>query len=48
VPLPDHEAGGTIEGKNVIVKGVVVQGADGPRLLAREMKVGCASKYRAA
>ena len=48
MPLPDDEAGGGIEGKNVLVRGVVVQGDDGPRLLAREMKVGCASKYRPA
>lgn len=47
-PLPDDEAGGTVEGKNVVVKGVVQTDASGPFLLAREMQVGCASKYRAA
>lgn len=48
-PLPDHEAGGTIEGKNVVVKGALVVEADGAAVLvAREMQVGCASKYRAA
>jgi len=48
VPLPDQEAGGTIEGKNVVVRGVVGFDADGRAfLLASEMKVGCASKYRA-
>lgn len=46
-PLPDHEAGGTIEGRSVVVTGVVVVGDDGPYLLANEMQVGCASKYRA-
>lgn len=47
-PLPDHEAGGTIEGKNVVVAGVVVQDASGVHLVAKSMQVGCASKYRAA
>lgn len=48
-PLPDHEAGGTIEGKNVVVHGVVrVDEAGAPYLAAHEMQVGCASKYRAA
>ncbi|HWH08911.1 MAG TPA: cytochrome c maturation protein CcmE, partial [Candidatus Thermoplasmatota archaeon] len=47
-PLPDHEAGGTIEGKNVVVKGTLVVEEGGAVLLAREMQVGCASKYRAA
>lgn len=47
-PLPDHEAGGTIEGKNVVVHGTVMQDASGAAyLLAHEMQVGCASKYRA-
>lgn len=48
VPLPDHEAGGTIEGKNVVVKGVVVADPEGAYLIANAMQVGCASKYRAA
>ena len=49
VPFPDQEAGGTIEGKNVIVTGVMSTSASGaPVLLASDMKVGCASKYRAA
>ena len=47
-PLPDHEAGGTIEGKNVVVKGTLLMEEGGAVLLAREMQVGCASKYRAA
>jgi cytochrome c-type biogenesis protein CcmE len=47
-PLPDHEAGGTIEGKNVVVKGVVVLEDGAPVLHATDMQVGCASKYRAA
>lgn len=46
-PLPDHEAGGTIEGKNVVVHGTVLRDEAGaPYLLAHEMQVGCASKYR--
>ena len=47
-PLPDHEAGGTIEGKNVVVRGVLAADAGGTYLLAHEMIVGCASKYRPA
>jgi cytochrome c-type biogenesis protein CcmE len=47
-PIPDHEAGGTIEGKNVVVKGTLARDANGLHLLATEMQVGCASKYRAA
>lgn len=45
-PIPDHEAGGTIEGKNVVVKGTLVVDEAGAYLLAHEMQVGCASKYR--
>lgn len=46
LPLPDHEAGGTIEGKNVVVHGIVARDAAGePYLLAHDMAVGCASKY---
>ena len=46
-PLPDHEAGGTIEGKNVVVHGtLLLDEAGAPYLLAHEMQVGCASKYR--
>jgi cytochrome c-type biogenesis protein CcmE len=44
VPIPDHEAGGTIEGKNVVLHGHLHEGA----FVAHEMIVGCASKYRAA
>ena len=47
-PLPDHEAGGTIEGKNVVVRGVLAKEGDTYFLLAHEMTVGCASKYRPA
>lgn len=48
-PLPDHEAGGTIEGKNVVVHGLILLDENGaPYLLAHEMQVGCASKYRPA
>lgn len=45
LPLPDHEAGGTIEGKNVVVHGQVLVDEAGPYLLAHDMQVGCASKY---
>ena len=45
-PIPDHEAGGTIEGKNVVVHGTLVVDGDTYFLLAHEMTVGCASKYR--
>jgi cytochrome c-type biogenesis protein CcmE len=45
-PIPDHEAGGTIEGKNVVVMGTLVQQDGEVYLLAHEMTVGCASKYR--
>ena len=46
-PLPDAEVGGTIEGKNVVVRGTLARGDDGaPYLAAREMIVGCASKYQ--
>lgn len=49
LPLPDHEAGGTIEGKNIVVRGTLERGAEGAwYLLATEMTVGCASKYRPA
>ena len=47
LPLPDHEAGGTIEGKNVVVHGTVLRDDEtgAPYLLAHDMQVGCASKY---
>jgi cytochrome c-type biogenesis protein CcmE len=46
-PLPDHEAGGTIEGRNVVVHGTLARDESGvPYLIAHEMQVGCASKYR--
>ena len=47
-PLPDHEAGGSIEGKNVVVRGVLAEEEGVLYLLAHEMTVGCASKYRPA
>lgn len=48
VPLPDQDAGGTIEGRSVVVQGRLLADAEGTYLLARGMQVGCASKYRAA
>lgn len=45
LPLPDHEAGGTIEGKNVVVHGRIVVEDGAPVLVANDMQVGCASKY---
>jgi len=48
-PIPDHEAGGTIEGKNVVVRGTLARDDAGALYLAaHEMTVGCASKYRPA
>lgn len=47
-PIPDHEAGGTIEGKNVVLKGTILRSDTGLYVMASEMQVGCASKYRAA
>lgn len=47
-PIPDHEAGGTIEGKSVVVRGLLMSDASGVYLLANQMTVGCASKYRPA
>lgn len=48
-PLPDQEGGGSIEGKNVVVRGTMQRDADGTwYLLAGEMTVGCASKYESA
>lgn len=47
-PIPDQEAGGTIEGKNVVIVGTLVRDDGEPYLLAHEMTVGCASKYRPA
>ncbi|HVM46035.1 MAG TPA: cytochrome c maturation protein CcmE, partial [Candidatus Thermoplasmatota archaeon] len=34
LPLPDGEAGGTIEGKNVVVRGLLLRDADGALYLA--------------
>lgn len=48
-PLPDEETGGTIEGKNVVVRGTVLLDERGaPYLMAHGMQVGCVSKYQAA
>lgn len=44
LPLPDGEAGGSIEGKNVVLHGSMHDGV----FVAHGMIVGCASKYRAA
>lgn len=48
IPLPEHEAGGTLEGKSVVVSGVLHLTDEGMFLMADDMKVGCASKYEAA
>jgi len=50
LPLPDQEAGGTIEGKNVVLTGTLERDASTGELYLRAtgMQVGCASKYRAA
>lgn len=47
-PLPDSEMGGTIEGKSVVVRGVLIREGDAFFLQAHEMMVGCASKYQPA
>lgn len=48
-PLPDHEAGGTIEGRSVVVHGTLARTHEGDLVIhAHDMQVGCASKYRAA
>lgn len=48
-PIPEHEAGGTVEGRNVVVTGALARGADGDWVLrATDMQVGCASKYEPA
>lgn len=45
-PIPEHEAGGTIEGRSVVVTGTLARSADGALVfLATDMQVGCASKY---
>jgi cytochrome c-type biogenesis protein CcmE len=48
IPLPDQEAGGTVEGKNVVVAGTLMRDASTGQLYlqASSMSVGCASKYR--
>ncbi|MHB8605279.1 MAG: cytochrome c maturation protein CcmE domain-containing protein [Thermoplasmatota archaeon] len=43
--LPMHEAGGTIEGRNVVLHGSLVARNGGWVFLADDMQVGCASKY---
>jgi cytochrome c-type biogenesis protein CcmE len=47
-PIPEEEAGGTIEGRTVVVKGIVAQQGGQWVLLASDMQVGCASKYEPA
>lgn len=43
--LPEHEAGGTLEGRLVVVTGVLERGSAGLLLRATDLQVGCASKY---
>ena len=45
-PIPNHEAGGTIEGRTVQLKGTLTRDAQhGYVFHAEDMVVGCASKY---
>ena len=48
MPIPEHEAGGTIEGRNIVVSGQVRRDPTTGTLYlwADDMQVGCASKYR--
>ena len=46
--LPDHETGGSIEGKMVVLSGTVVLEDGRPVLHGESMQVGCASKYERA
>lgn len=43
--LPDHETGGSIEGRTVVLTGAVVMEEGRPVLHGETMQVGCASKY---
>lgn len=47
-PIPEHEAGGTIEGRTVVVRGTLTLVDGAWTLVATDMQVGCASKYEAA
>lgn len=47
-PLPEHEAGGSIEGRTVVLRGTLAERDGRWVLLAEEMQVGCASKYEPA
>lgn len=46
--LPEHEAGGTLEGRIVVVTGTLERAGAALVLRASDIKVGCASKYEAA
>lgn len=43
--MPDHETGGSIEGKTVVITGAVALVDGRPVLMGETMQVGCASKY---
>ncbi|HLE97724.1 MAG TPA: cytochrome c maturation protein CcmE [Candidatus Thermoplasmatota archaeon] len=43
--LPEHEAGGSLEGRTVVVTGTVTERDGEMVLVATDMQVGCASKY---
>lgn len=46
--LPEHEAGGSIEGRTVVVSGRVETRDGVSVLVGDDMQVGCASKYERA
>ncbi|HVL48650.1 MAG TPA: cytochrome c maturation protein CcmE [Candidatus Thermoplasmatota archaeon] len=47
--VPEHDAGGTLEGRTVVVEGRLARdGAGALVFLAHDMQVGCASKYEPA
>ena len=46
--LPEHEAGGSLEGRTVVVTGTVAELEGEKVLLGTDMQVGCASKYERA
>lgn len=47
-PLPEHEAGGSIEGRVVVLTGALARDDAGWVFRATDMQVGCASKYEPA
>ncbi len=44
-PPPEHEAGGSLDGRTVVLRGALVRDGEAWVFRATEMQVGCASKY---